>query len=1081
MIKTDTQIHLSGDTYKIFDHLGQGAYGIVWKASRLSDGEIVALKTVQICSMQDRTPYTSPTLRRIIQVLEWEIEFLRGIGSEVAAQYNLLPLLDNGKYKNYPVMVLPLCEHNLNYIYEQRRDQVISGQGSFPFDGARLLQWIGQIANALEKLHDIKTEEGTFIHRDLKFTNILVKENNLWLCDFGTVKIVENALTTSLAGTPEWGAPEMLLPVEITDGPRYKLTPAADLYSLGLIIHALITGNFPVSQGELMRQINARGEPLPGAEKCFGTIGGLTGQERSILQRDIRLLFATGQTLVQQEFFALPDVEAIIEELTSLVVRLLRPMAEKRPTAQEVKKRAEHLQNYLFPSLSALGMKLTEEIALEESCTVAISAHGNGLPKHGRWLHVATGGEPVESPAFRECGEDTWKLELPPFTNEGEYDIQLFAFVNSQKIGTRKRLKVSATPEQLWRQKRYVEALLQCPDRKEWFDVIEKKARWMDLIEEKTKRSIRCRREYLQILETVRKVHRDHVDINHRYWSIRRQIEKEEKKNQKWWTLKRFWLFAVSILAMAAAILLYQQIRWYEHPGIVIGETNPDSGKGESGNQSQWVASEEEKNIRIGFLLKTAEDHLNEGRLTTPPVNNAHETYQKILTVDPENEKARQGLENIVDQYLTLAAESLNSGKVADAEKSAKEAKGILYKHESLLLNKDPDNRKGRNTLRNIIGQYADLSRAALESGEAVKAKEYQKEAQAVADDFNAFYAGDLLRQMDDHIKAGEEDISTGEKKLEMLLGLAEEHLKKRHLTTPVGNNAYEVYKEVLSIDPENARGKQGLMRIADLYLILAKSAVDRSVTEDAKKYVSRGLKILESHERLLALKERLEKEVPPLWKEFLTDMEFTWVPGGCYEMGRCEEDKRDIIMREIGEKNYEKYCSDESQRQKVCVDGFWMGKYEVTQGQWEKIMGNNPSSFRKEANYPVENVSWNEVKDFISRLNRKSVGNYRLPEESEWEYACRSGGKPEKYCGGNNLDEAGWSDEKGGKGSMPVGTKAPNGLGLYDMSGNVWEWCEDSVSRRALRGGSWMSYTSHCEAAARGCDHIGFRLIKPP
>jgi len=137
----------------------------------------------------------------------------------------------------------------------------------------------------------------------------------------------------------------------------------------------------------------------------------------------------------------------------------------------------------------------------------------------------------------------------------------------------------------------------------------------------------------------------------------------------------------------------------------------------------------------------------------------------------------------------------------------------------------------------------------------------------------------------------------------------------------------------------------------------------------------------------------------------------------------------------------------DEKPSHKVCVNDFYLGIYEVTQGQWEKVMGNNPSSFKKGNNYPVERVSWEDVQQFIHRLNSQTGRKYRLPTEAEWEYAARSGGKQEKYAGTNQegeLKEYAWFTANSDFQTHPVGQKRPNGLGIYDMIGNVSEWCAD-------------------------------------
>ncbi len=182
-----------------------------------------------------------------------EIEFLRRLTPEVAMQNHILPLLEFGHTDGAPVMVLPLCSHSLAEVYEQRTD------AAFPFDGATLVRWIGQIAVALKTVHTLPGkpgEPGKFSHRDLKMQNVLVKDNDLYLSDYGIVKRIGHNLTFSLAGTPDWGAPEMLLPKKLDNGdPIFQFDESADLYPLGLLIHALVTGNYTRAQGQVADQI----------------------------------------------------------------------------------------------------------------------------------------------------------------------------------------------------------------------------------------------------------------------------------------------------------------------------------------------------------------------------------------------------------------------------------------------------------------------------------------------------------------------------------------------------------------------------------------------------------------------------------------------------------------------------------------------------------------------------------------------------------------------------------------------------------------------------------------------------------
>ena len=211
-----------------------------------------------------------------------------------------------------------------------------------------------------------------------------------------------------------------------------------------------------------------------------------------------------------------------------------------------------------------------------------------------------------------------------------------------------------------------------------------------------------------------------------------------------------------------------------------------------------------------------------------------------------------------------------------------------------------------------------------------------------------------------------------------------------------------------------------------------------------------------------------LKEETPSTRKETLDDpiraIDLVLVKGGCFQMGDTFGDGR----------------ADELPVHTVCVDDFYMGKYEVTQGQWQSVMGGNPSFFKNcGEKCPVEQVSWNDIQGFLTKLNAKTGKTYRLPTEAEWEYAARSGGKKEKYAGTSSdagLEKYAWYNANSGLGMHPVGQKQPNGLGLYDMTGNAWEWCQDwygelyygqstrrnpagpqSGTRRVLRGGAWL------------------------
>ncbi len=155
-----------------------------------------------------------------------------------------------------------------------------------------------------------------------------------------------------------------------------------------------------------------------------------------------------------------------------------------------------------------------------------------------------------------------------------------------------------------------------------------------------------------------------------------------------------------------------------------------------------------------------------------------------------------------------------------------------------------------------------------------------------------------------------------------------------------------------------------------------------------------------------------------------------------------------------------------------IAIPGrnYEMGKHEVTQAQWQAVMGNNPSAFEG-ANQPVEKVSWNDIQKYLTKLNQKTGKQYRLPTEAEWEYACYGGSQTE-YCGSGNFDAVAWYKGNSDGRTHPVGQKQANGYGLHDMSGNVWEWMEnkydDDHDWRVLRGGSWYDNSQDVRAASR-------------
>lgn len=284
---------------------------------------------------------------------------------------------------------------------------------------------------------------------------------------------------------------------------------------------------------------------------------------------------------------------------------------------------------------------------------------------------------------------------------------------------------------------------------------------------------------------------------------------------------------------------------------------------------------------------------------------------------------------------------------------------------------------------------------------------------------------------------------------------------------------------------------------------------------------------------------DNAQHQAGEVWIEPWTGMEFVWVPGGCFQMGTPKGGSFKTVglqdaealnanffvsifkiasaflpagcssMRTSIPGNFDQYTMDERPVHKVCLSGFWIGKYEVTQGQWTKVMGNNPSYFKSGNDYPVEQVSWDNAFQFIERLNNKTGAVFSLPTEAQWEYAAGCGGKNEIYSGSNHVGQVAWYFDNSENKTHKVGTKLANGLGIYDMSGNLREWCKDMYAKdayshhslhnpvyisdhkkrkfsRVIRGGSY--YLNSCDVRCNSRtwswrDHnevdVGFRLIR--
>ena len=289
---------------------------------------------------------------------------------------------------------------------------------------------------------------------------------------------------------------------------------------------------------------------------------------------------------------------------------------------------------------------------------------------------------------------------------------------------------------------------------------------------------------------------------------------------------------------------------------------------------------------------------------------------------------------------------------------------------------------------------------------------------------------------------------------------------------------------------------------------------VDVETAEVAKMYNAEN-KVMKSSADVLAVATEIAANLSAISANLLNkyfvenalgiNMRMMWVEGGDFQMGctseqgSCESDERNVRL--------------------VTLDDFYIGKLEVTQSQWEKVMGTSIYQQRNKANsswsiygegadFPMYYVSWEEAMEFCRILSNKSGKTYTLPTEAQWEYAARGGNKADrtKYAGSNTIDAVAWYSENSEGSTQPCGTKRANALGIYDMSGNVWEWCKDwysnsyegyetnnptgpaSGSNHVVRGGSWILIASYCRVADRNNYNpdyrngsLGFRVVCIP
>ena len=305
--------------------------------------------------------------------------------------------------------------------------------------------------------------------------------------------------------------------------------------------------------------------------------------------------------------------------------------------------------------------------------------------------------------------------------------------------------------------------------------------------------------------------------------------------------------------------------------------------------------------------------------------------------------------------------------------------------------------------------------------------------------------------------------------------------------------------KKWTNVDDLDAVVAKSLSKVLELQSRTGWVRADKVVSGDAQKEIERLQKEIESYKNELnALKTANEV------KAMLLPVETIAIPGTDVSFNMVHVEGGTFVM---GAFDYDEDAQDkEKPSHSVVLSDYWIGETQVTQALWEAVMGDNPSHFRGESSLPVENVSWQDCMEFIYKLNEITGRLFHLPTEAQWEFAAKGGTMSRGFifAGSNRIDDVAWYSMNSGEKTHPVASLLRNELGLYDMSGNVCEWCQDwymkypsslqenptgrsgnGGSFRVFRGGSWHQTHMNCRVLARSCsvpsiryNYLGLRLV---
>ncbi len=460
------------------------------------------------------------------------------------------------------------------------------------------------------------------------------------------------------------------------------------------------------------------------------------------------------------------------------------------------------------------------------------------------------------------------------------------------------------------------------------------------------------------------------------------------------------------------------------------------------------------KQRQIRDLLAQAERQIARRQLTLPEDNNALSTLRQILSIDPEQTQALEGITRVADAYADLARGKIDLDLIEQAQSLIDRGLSVAPDHPPL---------------RALQETLATRRQALALAGEQAR-QQQQQALTAKAEQPAALKPNAQIRP-----EQPKTEQQVRDQRVSQLVARAQHQLTALRLTQPPGNNAYETYQQILTIDPGSNAALRGIDRIADQ---LYQQALGRKARGDlgaSIDHIEQGLALAPEHPALQALRHQLTG-LPhqDRLKDGGVGPMLVFIPPGRFQMG------------DSGGRGF---ANEKPVHQQQISDAFFIGRYEVTFEDFDRFTDAVQRQRVSDegwgrGNRPVINITWQDAQAYVNWLSQQTGRRYRLPSESEWEFAARAGTSTDYWWGNNagdnraNCKDCGSSG--GGKQTLPVGSFAANPYGLFDTAGNVYEWTRDPYtpnhldraavddSKRVVRGGSWFDGTRFSRASMR-------------